>query len=442
MRSLLPEFRFIRNLGKLLSGNVLAQLLPVIFTPILTHFYSAADFDEWGTFIAALAIAIVFASARLETAMVVPKQQAEAEKLGMALFVLSFVVGVATFLISLATRSQWLGMDEGRSELITAGLMGAAVWFASLRQMLNYWFYRDHLFGAASVMNLIRAAVFVVVAFMFGWLGDAFPWANGMYIATVASELASILHGGPILAKQVSLRNLPPWSTVWPTVKQYRHFMSWGVPGDLLNALTNYYPLYLLGNHFSKGVVGQFVMARRVIYMPMSLLSRTTGDVFVAHASEEIRQNGDCRKLYLTTLILLSITSAPIFGLLAFISPPLFALVLGEEWRLAGELAQPLTLCAGAAFVISTLARILQVTGLQRLDFMWQILLFVVVSTTLTWVTRVGCTIEQFVQAFAVAYTVCYGFYLAISFTVSRLPMDRFAIEPNSEAGDLPLEQM
>lgn len=440
MRTLLPDFRFIRNLGKLLSGNMVAQLLPVVFTPVLTRYYAPADFDEWGVFVGALAITIVFASARLETAMVVPKQQTEAEKLGMALFALSFVVGVVTFLLSYFTRSEWMGMVKGRSDLLTASLIGAAVWFSALRQLLNYWFYRDHLFGAASVMNLIRAAVFVSVAFVFGLLGDAFPWANGLYIATVASELAGIVHGTPILAQHVSFRNLPPWNTVWPTVKQFRHFMTWGVPGDLLNALTNYYPLFLLDNHFSKGVVGQFVMARRVIYMPMALLSRTTGDVFVAHASEEIRKKGDCRKLYLTTLFLLSVTSAPIFGLLAFISPPLFALALGEEWRLAGELAQPLTLCAGAAFVISTLARILQVTGLQRLDFMWQILLFVVMSSTLTVVTRAGCTIEEFVRAFAIAYTICYGFYLAISFTVSRLPMDRFAIEPTGDSSDLPVE--
>jgi O-antigen/teichoic acid export membrane protein len=432
VKSYLPEGRFARNLGKLLSGNVVAQALPVLCTPLLSRFYSPAEFGEWGIFVGLLTITLVFATGRLDMAIVVPKDQRRAMELAFGLLALSFtsslLVTLSTWLVGV-WRPQWLGIGVERSIVLLAFLAGGSLWATSIRQGLNYWFYRGHQYGAASMLNIVRSVAYVLAALVWGLARERFSWVNGMIAATIAGEIAAIVYGWRVVGPQVSHHRRPRWKSVKATVSRFRHFTGWGIPGDLLNSLTHQVPLLVLSRYFDAFSVGQFVMARRVIYTPLGLLSKSTGDVFVAHASEQIRAKGECRRLFVTTFLMMSAISLPLFPLLAWLSPTVFPIVLGPNWDVAAQMAQPLSICAGLGFVSSTMSRLLQITGRQRLDFYWQLLLFCLVATASAWTVAKGGDVLSVTYAFALPYAACYVLYLMISYSVSRTPY----IEPHHD---------
>ena len=425
MKSYLPEGRFAKNLGKLLSGNVVAQALPVLCTPILSRFYTPAEFGEWGIFVGLLTITLVFATGRLDMAIVVPKQERRALELAFGLLALSFTSSVVvTFGTWAATtwHPEWLGVGTGRSTLMLAMLAGASLWLTSIRQGVNYWFYRGHQFGAASMLNIVRSIAYVLAALAWGFAREKLTFVNGMIAATIVGEIAAIFYGWRVIGPQLQNVRRPRWRAVRATVARFRHFTGWGIPGDLLNSLTHQVPLFMLSRYFDAFSVGQFVMARRVIYTPLGLLSKSTGDVFVAHASEQIRTKGECRRLFVTTFLMMSAISLPLFPLLAWVAPTAFPLVLGPNWDVAAQMAQPLSICAGLGFVSSTMSRLLQITGRQRLDFYWQVLLFVLVATASGLTMWRGGDVLAVTYAFALPYAACYVLYLMISYAVSRAP--------------------
>ena len=414
------------SLGKLLSGNVVAQAIPILSIPILSRYYTPESFGEWGLFIAVVGIATVLATGRLEMAIVVPEKRSDAVNLGIALLILSLSVSVLAFLMVLSiglAMPSWLSIGAGRSVLLIAVMLGTTLWLGCIRQGFNYWLYRDRRFFHVSTANIIRSAGYCSVAIAIGLFQDRIPILNGLIVGTAMGEILAVLYVFSVVLKETKVE-WPDLGSVGRTVADYRHFIAWGVPGDLLNVLANQLPLFFLSRFFEAGGVGQFVMSRRVLSMPTSLLSKSTGDVFVAYASEDIRKTGECRSLFVKTFGLLAFFSLPIFFILMLVSPKIFPLVLGSQWVVAGQLAQPISILCGLGFVASTLGRVLQVTGRQKLDFFWQVcLLTAILGSTVT--VMLGYSLLTFTWYFSLSYAGCYLFYLAISYAAACYPKQK-----------------
>ena len=100
----------------------------------------------------------------------------------------------------------------------------------------------------------------------------------------------------------------------------------------------------MLSGYFGAGIVGFYMLSKRILDVPFTLLSTSILEVFKQKATEDYHKNGNCEAIFLTTLKKLVIISIVPFLILYLSAPSLFAFVFGSEWRMTGEFAQVLTL--------------------------------------------------------------------------------------------------
>ena len=65
----------VRNFTKLLSANVVAQVIGLVVYPILTRIYAPEDFGLLNLFVSLASVICIFATAEYHNAIVLPKEQ-------------------------------------------------------------------------------------------------------------------------------------------------------------------------------------------------------------------------------------------------------------------------------------------------------------------------------------------------------------------------------
>jgi O-antigen/teichoic acid export membrane protein len=96
-------------------------------------------------------------------------------------------------------------------------------------------------------------------------------------------------------------------------------------------------PVLLLTHFFGLAVTGAFSIALRLLQAPINFILAPLRQVLFQKATELHNHSGDIRKLYnLSTSYLFAICIIPTVLLFCF-APPIFSLILGDQWRVAGE---------------------------------------------------------------------------------------------------------
>ncbi|HRP37165.1 MAG TPA: translocase, partial [Candidatus Dojkabacteria bacterium] len=104
------------------------------------------------------------------------------------------------------------------------------------------------------------------------------------------------------------------------------------------------------------------------------------------------------------------------FALIILFSPPVFAFVFGEEWRMAGEFARFLGILFFFRFIISPLSYMYYIAGKFREDFFIHILFLII--TTISF--YVGDLMFEEKKYLLLIYAISYSAVYLITFLRSR----------------------
>ena len=127
---------------------------------------------------------------------------------------------------------------------------------------------------------------------------------------------------------------------MWGQAKEYKNFPKFSLWAALLNSLSIHLSNVLISLFFSVSTLGFYSLVYRVLGAPSALMGGSIGQVFYQQASIEKRETGGIIGVYKKTLTKLIVIGIPVYGLLYFIVEDLFALVFGNDWRIAGSYAR------------------------------------------------------------------------------------------------------
>src|SRR5690554_2659536 len=91
------ESDFTKNVLTLMTGTVIAQLIPLVVAPILSRIYTPAEFGRFALYLSIIQILGAIANGRYELAIVLPKEKRE----GVQLTLLSISVTIFVSFITL-----------------------------------------------------------------------------------------------------------------------------------------------------------------------------------------------------------------------------------------------------------------------------------------------------------------------------------------------------
>lgn len=319
-----------RRMVLLFGASGLGQLITVAAMPVLARLYDPAGFGFLAGIMCIVSLSASVVHGRYHMAIPTSRDEGEAVALLVLAALLSAVVSpVAVLLVALV-----IGQNAGVIDSwLFASVAIAFTLVTALIDVFTYWRSHRQRFGVSAQNTVARAGI-----------------TAGTQIALSPFSSIGLVGGamtGALAALALSIRDVVRFdrrSLFWPSWKQLlgvsRHYFGYpifGVPQGLIAAVSwNLLPLLLL--HYS-GVVsaGQYWLAYRLLIAPVALLngSYRQATLPIMGREDSLSATRMTRQHSVNLLLLAATAAAPVY----FFGETLFALLLGEEWRLAGAMA-------------------------------------------------------------------------------------------------------
>jgi len=407
--------RFLRNVGVLTGGTVVAQGLVALSMPLLTRLYTPHDFSLLAVYMAVLGLLTVVSCLRFNIAISLPERDEDGAGLVVLSVLAALAISVVLAILALVAPRQMsalLGQPDFQPYL---WLIPAGVFLVSVYMALEYWASRKKRFGQITRTRVTR-----------GIAGSGVQVGAGLFHPSPFGLLFGhmIFNGMGLLGLAGSMwRHDRPafsgidWRTLKRTAVEYRRFPIYSVPEALLNAVSTQVPVLIVAAALAGPQAGFLMLALRVLGLPMGLIGSSVAQVYLAEAPSKLRE-GDLGPFTRRAMLSLFKAGGPPLVAIGAISPLVFPFVFGEEWRPAGWMLAWMTPWFILQFVASPISMLLHVTGHQ---------ITAMVLQALGCALRIGAVMAALtfarswtVEAYALSGAVFYGVYIGVLMLVAR----------------------
>jgi O-antigen/teichoic acid export membrane protein len=360
---LLPRGRVYRRITTLAGSVVLGQVVIVAISPMLTRLYTPEEFGAYAIVTALVGIAGTVACLRYDAAIpLLPTDQGAGDLTCLCILLALCFAALSLLLVWLV--GPWLAAVAATPNLQWLLLLAPAVLVAlSVGQTMSYWSVRRGLFRENALSRLVASCSQAAAQLGLGFAGFM---ASGLVVGYLAGQAVRVVQLALTMPK--GDRHLFAGATRDGMLRQARRawrYPAFSAPSGLLEATTQLLPALLLAILYGPAVAGWFSLGQRLLGLPVRLLGQTTSLVVLAELAQR-----DARGMY--RLFRRASTRFLALGLvgmspLIVAGPALFALVFGEDWRMAGHMAQLLAPIYITRLMIAPVTKVLDVLGQQKL---------------------------------------------------------------------------
>lgn len=369
---ILPKFRStgIKNFSKLLSANIIAQIIGLIVYPILTRMYSPEDFGLLNLFLSISGVLVILSTAEYYNAIVLPKEEEKAISLVQVCLLLLFsITGVTTISVFFSEQIAFLFNTPKLADYYW--MMPIIVLTLGVWNILNYWHTRNTQYNSISSYLISNSILSSGGKICFGYAGIL---SGGMIYSSVIAPIISLFFNLLRIKNKLKLFFTFSWIEIKLEAKKYKFFPTYSLPRCFINMLAGQLPILLLTPIFGSHYVGLWGMALLLGFTPINVITRSIYQVLYQYTTERVNQKqpiGDVFKHF--TIAVLSV-GIPFFTLLYWILPNLTTFLLGEGWEPTSTYLRwmlPWLLCSILTSSISFLADIF---FKQKIGFRFELL--------------------------------------------------------------------
>ncbi|MBT8195297.1 MAG: oligosaccharide flippase family protein, partial [Bacteroidia bacterium] len=151
--------------------------------------------------------------------------------------------------------------------------------------------------------------------------------------------------------------------------KEYKEFPMYNAPHILSNQLQNNGVIFFVSGFFGAAILGLYSLTLRVLHAPLNTIGISYTQVFYKNASVLYANGKNLKAFTKKSILQLTAMSIPVFIVLLFFAPDLFAFIFGEEWREAGDYARYLSPWLLITFIIKPISTIPVIVNEQKKSF-------------------------------------------------------------------------
>lgn len=332
------------------AGNSGAQVLGILGMPILTRLYSPEAFALQALFIQVVTLLVIFTSFRME--YFIPIAENKVESLILTKWIvktgLLITILVTSILIVLNETETFRGFGVYFEVIFYAAPVTA--YFISLSLAFQHeaqrgGAYKDAALAAfnsklsyvvsGSVLSIFTISLGLILSTMFGAMGKLIILRN--YIINFFLNIKSAQFKKNIFDKYKGRANGLIFSGV-------------------ILSISTLIPTYYIGK-YDMGMLGQYSLVLATVFIPSGLIGSAVGSVFYQRAGVLSNENDfeGLKSLWRETLIKLLYFASPVYLFIYFVSPWVYPVLFGDEWVVAGNLAQIVSISAFFSFLAGPL---------------------------------------------------------------------------------------
>ena len=365
---------FFSNILKLVSGNIIAQIIGILLIPVITRLYLPEDFGIFQLFSSIFTILVIFSCLSYQLAIMLPKKDEDAANIIVLCCTLIMTVSLISGCI-LIMFSDTIG------KILNAPALSQFLIFIpfvvvvnSLFNILTYWLSRTKRFGVIATAHVVNSFSSKGVQIGFGMYS---PSPLGLIFGVIAGYSAAIAIRLRSIKDDLFLLRKVRWNTIRNLAVRYKNFPFFMLWSEVANTLSTQIAPFLLVFFFTTEVVGYYALANMVVFLPMGLIGNATAQVFFQKACEEKNRTGSISDIVREIQQrLISIGMFPVLVLM-IIGVELFSFVLGSRWSEAGLYAGILAPWLLFVFIASPLSTIFSVLEKQTIDLAFNILILI-----------------------------------------------------------------
>lgn len=367
----LTESKLFRFSSILISGTIIAQLIPIILSPILTRQYSPEDFGLFANFMAIVSIMTPLSTGKYDAAIILTHSNKEAHQTlvstSIIIFLSSFSLFILTYVLIISTPNiEIIQKNKSWISLLAIGVIAAALY-----QTIIQISAKKKQYSEIARSKVIQGALSTLIPITLFILYESFLW---LIAGTIIGTLTAIL----MLFQKRSFQPISI-STFKKTLKKYKNHPKHLLPTDLLNNSSKQGIFFLITILFSPHMAGIYFMTQRIVMTPASLISNSIGQVFYQTFSDILltqKKRKEARRLLLKTWLILAVLGLPVFSILYIYGPQLFSYIFGDNWAKSGELASILSIYFYASFISSPTSSAFITLRLTKYSFYFGIYVF------------------------------------------------------------------
>lgn len=403
---------YLKNVGSVLTGTIISQVIPILGTLILARQFTPSAFGIYSTWLGIALFIAVIITCRFETVLAIepdgePRKTAVINVLATTLVSTTLLLFVVIGLYYFEIKS----IKGFNLEFLTLAII-AALLIATI-QTWQTWLASDGYYKKLSTIRIIQAGTIVLLQIFYSSI-------NQDAISLIISHISGVLIGivfcsilMPLNYWKKSFVNLRvSLLQFWKT--HYR-FPMYSLPADAINSAAGQIPLLIITTKFGAESAGLFALTQRVLGAPIGLLGTAALDVFKRHAASAYRERGECSAEYKQTFKILFTGSALFCTAFYFIGPYLFENLFDKQWSDAGLIGLWLLPMFAFRFIASPLSYMVYIAHKQHLDLFWQISLLITTILSLNFIEKFSLSM----QLYSVGYAGLYIIYLIMSYTFS-----------------------
>lgn len=204
-------------------------------------------------------------------------------------------------------------------------------------------------------------------------------------------------------------------------VRRHWNFPRDVLPSNVLTSLAIQLPQIAVAKFFSMESVGQYARVGTLLTIPYSVAIKPLSAFFAQAGGKAYREQGDCRREFLTCLKRALLWMTPFYIFVGFAAPWLYPWFYGPAWADAGRLAQPMALFFWAGAVASPVAEVMNFGRNTKWDVLWQAIRLPAIAGALV----AGALSENLLYTLwclALANASVYALYVCMAYSLSRRP--------------------
>ena len=394
---------FLKNVVTLMSGTVVAQMLTVLASPVLSRLFTPEDFALLASFTSVTSLCVVFCSGKYEVAILLPEKESDARNIlrlslsvcvAICCFLPVIIIGVGRF-------------NEAFNALVSNGLVFVAVLFvlcSNMCESFRYYFLRRKHFKAISSRTVVVSLTTVGLNLLCGY----FFYSHKVFVTstTAAQMVALILF--LFLFFRLFGKEKQPWSlaAIKQPLVRYWKFPAFTMSGQLLNSLTLNMPILVLANYFSDTMIGLYAFVYKIASLPMTVIGTNVTQVFMQRISQSSPE--DQKKIFIKTSVALFLLILPPAVIGVIFAPQLFSFIFGEKWIPAANLARLMAPMLGIRFATTPVTAVYNIKEKNFLSFIFQVVRLVLMIAGFVIALSLKCSFEMTIFINSTALIVFY----------------------------------
>jgi O-antigen/teichoic acid export membrane protein len=398
----------LRNTSVLVSGTIIAQLIPILLQPILRRYFLPEDFGAFSVYSSIVGILIIISSFKYELAIVLPKRDKDSINLVALSLIINTLFSFILLAIVLLLKDKLLVLlNLSEKYSIILYLIPLGTFLINTFQSFNFWLIRKKAFFSISLNKLIRRSFEGFTQVVFAFLRNA----KGLFFGDIIGQISNVFvviaqsKRNGFTTKVLSIKKLKY------VARKYSEFPKYNLIPGFMGACSFLLPTIYINKFYSSDYTGYFDLSKLVLSIPLALVASSVSRVLLQQVSEKFQYNKSfINELKPIFILILSICLIEILAI-SFFGIPLFQFVFGNIWGFSGEISKLLVWSYTLNFFVSSFSSVFISMRKIKLYSAWQVLYFIAIIILFLFKDLLFI---DFIKLYVAIEVICYSAVIAL----------------------------